>query len=398
MASFRQITLVSAAGLLLAGCSLNDLWPSLTGDEPSGQQIVIAASETEAADDIIFDEPVDGPLRSANEPSRSIVDRPQNTYQSDLPLNSISPTGTYVGSKVQQQRNELEVLGSSIGTRRSQYVVVRNTARQNAQSYYATVAAITARLQVGSTPGTPILASQWNATQSELDRLLTDIAALNTLGNQVAADSAMAAYLLDSVRATYGLQGAVDEDHRQLALIEDETNRTIVLINRLLGGLRQTTDRYTNYVNSERKNLTTLALAIKNGEYLGPSLSNQTGYIPPLKSNAIPHSAEADKTISERRPVIVIRFDRQNVEFKQALYSTLSAVLERRPQSTFDLVAIAPNKGTPAEVALSSNTAKGHAQAVMRALAEMGLPSNRVSLASTTSSSVQTNEVRIYAR
>ena len=141
-----------------------------------------------------------------------------------------------------------------------------------------------------------------------------------------------------------------------------------------------------------------LALAIKNGEYLGPSLSNQTGYIPPLKSNAIPHSAEADKTISERRPVIVIRFDRQNVEFKQALYSTLSAVLERRPQSTFDLVAIAPNKGTPAEVALSSNTAKGHAQAVMRALAEMGLPSNRVSLASTTSSSVQTNEVRIYAR
>ena len=92
MASFRQITLVSAAGLLLAGCSLNDLWPSLTGDEPSGQQIVIAASETEAADDIIFDEPVDEPLRSANEPSRSIVDRPQNTYQSDLPLNSISPT------------------------------------------------------------------------------------------------------------------------------------------------------------------------------------------------------------------------------------------------------------------------------------------------------------------
>ena len=208
----------------------------------------------------------------------------------------------------------------------------------------------------------------------------------------------MAAYLLESVRATYGLQGAVDEDHRQLALIEDETNRTVVLINRLLGGLRETTDRYTNYVNSERRNLTTLALAIKNGEYLGPSLSNQTGYIPPLKSNAIPHSTELDETIDERRPIIVIRFDRQNVEFKQALYSTLSAVLERRPQSAFDLVAIAPNQGTPAEVALASNTAKGHAQTVMRALAEMGLPSDRISLASTTSSSVQTNEVRIYAR
>tara|TARA_Y100001934_G_scaffold97066_1_gene119877 strand:+ start:535 stop:1647 length:1113 start_codon:yes stop_codon:yes gene_type:complete len=370
---------------------MGDIWPSLTGDEPSGQQIVIAASEIDEAADVIFDEPENNPPRS--EPVRA-----QTIQEPDGLINSVSRTGTYVGSKVQQQRVELETLQSSIGTRRAQYVVVRNTARQNAQSYYATAAAITARLQVGSTPGNPILSSQWNAAQSELDRLLTDIAALNTLGNQVAADSAMAAYLLESVRATYGLQGAVDEDHRQLALIEDETNRTVVLINRLLGGLRETTDRYTNYVNSERRNLTTLALAIKNGEYLGPSLSNQTGYIPPLKSNAIPHSTELDETIDERRPIIVIRFDRQNVEFKQALYSTLSAVLERRPQSAFDLVAIAPNQGTPAEVALASNTAKGHAQTVMRALAEMGLPSDRISLASTTSSSVQTNEVRIYAR
>ena len=391
MTSFRSIVSVSAAALLLAGCSLGDMWPSLTGDEPVGQQIVIAAAEVEDLDRELFDEPV-------NPPSTSVIQPVKSNTDIEAQLHTLTPTGTYVGGKVQQQHNELESLSASIINRRSQYVTVRNTARQNAQSYYATVAAITARLQVGSTPGNPILSSQWNAAQSELDRILTDIAALNTLGNQVASDSAMAAYLLDSVRATYGLQGAVDEDHRQLAIIEDETNRTVVLINRLLNGLRETTDRYTNYVNSERRNLITLSLAIKNGEYLGPSLSNQTGYIPPAKTSVVSNSNIANETISERRPLMVIRFDRDNIEFKNALYSTLSAVLERRPQSSFDVIAISPNQGTPAEVALASNSAKGHAQTVMRALAEMGLPSNRITISATTSPAVQTNEVRIYAR
>ena len=207
----------------------------------------------------------------------------------------------------------------------------------------------------------------------------------------------MSAYLLDSVMATYGLQGAVDEDHRQLSLIEDETNRTVVLIDRLLGGLHRTIGRYTNYINSERHNLTTLALAIKNGEYLGPNLSNKASYAPAAVAAAT-NNAEIGSSLAERRPLVVIRFDRDNVEFKQALYSAISAALERRPQSTFDLIAVAPNQGSPADVALAANTAKRHANKVLQALTEMGLPNSRVTLSSTTSPGVQTNEIRIYVR
>ena len=95
---------------------------------------------------------------------------------------------------------------------------------------------------------------------------------------------------------------------------------------------------------------------------------------------------------------MVIRFDRNNVEFRQALYAAISTALERRPQSTFDLVAVAPNMGSPADVALAANASKRHAEPVLQALGEMGLPSNRVTLSSTTSPSVQTNEVHIYVR
>jgi hypothetical protein len=54
--------------------------------------------------------------------------------------------------------------------------------------------------------------------------------------------------------------------------------------------------------------------------------------------------------------------------------------------------------GSPADVALATNASKRHAQTVLQALGEMGLPSNRVTLSSTTSPGVQTNEVHIYVR
>ncbi len=391
VAPFRELILVSAAAFLLAACSFTEdaLWPSLTGEAPSGsgEEVYIPASQEEIRDEAAYSETA-APVRP-----QPIT---QASYESDTALMANSPTGTFVGAKVAQQRSELENLKSSVNNRRIQFEQVRNTARQNSQGYFATIAAVTARLRIGTTPGNPVLVSQWNAAQSELDRILTDIAALNTLGNQVAADSAMSSYLLDSVRATYGLQGAVDEDHRQLAVIEDEVNRNVVLIDRLLGGLRETIGRYTNYVNAERRNLSTLALAIKNGEYLGPSLANRGDNYSsgPVRSAAV----EPQSLVDERRPLVVIRFDRANVEFKQALYIAISTALERRPQSTFDLVAVAPNMGSPADVALATNASKRHAETVLQALGEMGLPSNRVTLSSTTSPGVQTNEVHIYVR
>ena len=186
-----------------------------------------------------------------------------------------------------------------------------------------------------------MLVSQWNTAQSELDRILTDIAALNTLANDVAAKAAMSAYLLESIRAAYGLSGAVDEDHRQLARVEDEVNRTIVLIDRLLGELNDTVMRQTSYANNERRHLTTLSLGIKNGQMFGPPLansgfsSNSAYYAAPAAQGPVSGSALG----SLRQPLVVIRFDRPDVPYKQALYSAISQVLGSRPSAAFDIVA-----------------------------------------------------------
>ena len=76
----------------------------------------------------------------------------------------------------------------------------------------------------------------------------------------------------------------------------------------------------------------------------------------------------------------------------------MSAALQRKPTADFDLVAVAPTKGNAAQTALAMNESKRNADAVMRSLANMGLPAARVTLSATTSKVADTSEVHIYVR
>ena len=149
-------------------------------------------------------------------------------------------------------------------------------AAQFAGAYHEDKAPITTRLQVGTTRGNPELVSQWNSAQSALDSLTGNINSMNALGTQIADIASRAHYVLNTIQATYNVSGAVDEDHRQLSVLEDETNQTIVLIDRLLKEVSDDIQRQTAYVANERANLTTLASAIKNGELYGGGLGTRS--------------------------------------------------------------------------------------------------------------------------
>jgi len=308
-------------------------------------------------------------------------------------------TGTFVGQKVTQHRSELVSLQSTIIGRNQLLQAARQKTTEDSQRYHGTVAAINTRLQLGTTPGNPVLISQWRAAQLELERLSEDVSELNGLANEVAADSAMAAYLLGASRATYGLAGAIDEDHRQLAILEDETNRTVVLIDRLLNELSEDISRQTSYLGSERRNLQTISLAIQNGEIMGANLFNRAfANAAPAGLAGVAIPAGPGQVTANEQPLVVIRFDRADVQYQQALYNALSAALERRPQSFFTLVAVAAGQGTAAEVALNVSKSIKNADEVVRTMADMGLPADRLQMSSTTSPQISVNEVRIYVR
>jgi hypothetical protein len=365
----------------------------LTGDEPSGrapESVSIPPSRAELNTQPTFGAP----------PRLTAATAPAMAPALATTAATGRPTGTLVGQKVGQLRGELQRLKGQLGAQNGQLQQIRHTTTNNAQRYHGTVAAVTARLQLGTTPGNPILVNQWNAAQAELDRISGDIATMNSLANQIASNSSLAAYVLESARAAYGLSGAIDEDHRQLALLEDQTNRAVVLIDRLLGEINEDVARQTSYVAGERGNLTTLAAAIKNGELHGSSLMTRAfaaagGQGPTYAISSTPRSGFI---AGGRQPLVVIRFDRPDVPYQQALYTAVAKTLQVRPEANFDLVAVTPNRGNASEQAMAQSTIKKHTNGVLKTLMDMGLPASRISLSASSSTASASNEVHIYIR
>lgn len=378
---------LAGAVLLLGGCSFasESLLPTLTGEEPSGKP---KASATAAAQPVSATQPTPLPVLNT-------------TNFQPIPVAPGQPTGTAVGQKVEDMRKELVKLEGSIAQHNGQLQSIRSQTVGNALQYQQLIGAINAKLQVGTTPGNPILVNQWTQAQATLEKIDGDVAAMNSLANTVASDSSLAAFLLESTRATYGLSGAVDEDHRQLAVLEDETNKTVVTIDRLNNELSEDTSRQSLYLGRERHNLTTLSVAVKNGELFGTSLANRAYSTAGPLASAAPARGRlgaATAGLAGRRPLVVIRFDRANVDYEQALYTAVSQALQRKPSADFDLVAVAPAKGGTAQAALAVNQSKRNADAVMRSLTNMGLPADRVTLSATTSGAADANEVHLYVR
>ncbi|MEE8351400.1 MAG: hypothetical protein V3R37_04315, partial [Rhodospirillales bacterium] len=236
----------------------------------------------------------------------------------------------------------------------------------------------------------------FNSSQADLDRIAADITEMNALAARISNNSTMSSFLSESTKASFAVSGAVDEDHRQLAILEDEVHRTDVLIDRLLKEVSDDVRRQTNYVATERSNLNVVSAAIRTGEIFGSSLVNKALVSATSGQNGNIAARPMDTT--GKRALVVIRFDRAKVPYQQALYHAVSRVLERRPSAVFDLVAVAPASGGKARVALNSNKSRRHAEEVLRTLIDMGLPPARVAVSAKTMNNAKTNEVHVYLR
>jgi len=379
----RRLAPVAAAGFLLSACAFTDeafFSGSTAQPAPSAQT---AAPSSAPAPDV-------GAQAQAQGSAPPLFG---NTNFEAPGVTSARPSGTHVGQKIEELRGDLGRLQSRMSEHNSQLQGQRTAARQSANAYHSLVGDINSRLQLGTTPGNPELVAEWNQAQVELNKVGESISVLNSLSNEAASTSALAAFLLESTRATFELRGAVEEDHRQLAILEDEVNKTVVVIDRLLNELSEDVSRTQNYFTAERSNLTAMPIAIDNGEYIGGSLASRAYGVP-----SPPQAGGGAALVGQRQPLVVIRFNNPNVEYEQALFTVVSRALERKPNAGFDLVAIAPNTGTPAQVSLATSKSRRNAEGVLRSLTSMGLPADRVTLSATSSAQAQVNEVHVYVR
>ena len=97
----------------------------------------------------------------------------------------MASTHTYVGEKAATLRGELTRLQEQTNQQRSQFEALRQQQIQESQQYHATIADLSARLQVGTTPGNPLLVQQLNVAQGQM----ASVAALAQQTSQLAAAS-----------------------------------------------------------------------------------------------------------------------------------------------------------------------------------------------------------------
>lgn len=362
-------------------------------------------------------------------PSEAPSVSPQNVMGADY----YSPVTTLASDKIKEIREDLYKLQGRIADLSEQLNKLQAVGQELSASYYASVATINTQLQSGTTPGNPRLLQRLGAAQDSLDTLSGNVADLNTIALQIADAASVSSYLQESARAAYGLAGSVEEDHARLAQLEDSVSNTSVLVERMLNNVNDDISRSAAYLASERSNLRTLSLAIANGDLYGKSLSNRpflaaqpsnigaelasmTGPAAAVKAgpamgmmtapgaptSITPASVSPSGPIapapSSPRPLVVIRFDRADVDFQQPVYQAVSEALDRYPNARFELVAVNPGRGNPAKMAIESSRARRNAEKVLRTLTQMGLPADRVDLSSLTNDNIQNNEVHLYIR
>lgn len=181
-----------------------------------------------------------------------------------------STGGATVSGRVAQLRSDQQALSNAIAAQSAHLESLRNALANEARSYNAAVSHIAARLQAGTTPANPELVGRWNEAQGHLDKVTADLGQLNSLAVQVTTQATVAGNVLDTVRATYAVGGAVDEDHRQLRAIEGETNRAMQDIDRLIGDLNGEITRQNNFLMAERASLAGLSYAVNAGRMVAP--------------------------------------------------------------------------------------------------------------------------------
>jgi hypothetical protein len=375
--------------LALAGASLSacaDLDSALFGDEST-----VAAEDT-AAPASVAPPSAGGGFGNVNVPAPVA---PASTAPGSVLVATITPvqisagadTGTQVNRTIQSIRAQLQGLQQKIGGNAGRLNDLRGQGAGAATAYQQSKARITARLQIGTTRGNPELVAEWNSAQASLDSLSSNINALNALGTDVTNDSSAAHFALNQIGATRNVSGAVDEDARQLSLLEDETSQTIVVIDRLLKEISDNVQRQTAYAANERSNLTVLSNAIKSGELYGALAT-------PVANGAM----TSQQLASAGAPLVVIKFDRPDVDYQQVLYAALNQALQNRPSAGFEVVAVSPSRGNAASVQIAQTTARRHAQDVMRSMTDMGVPATRLGVASTTDPGASASEVRVFVR
>jgi hypothetical protein len=151
---------------------------------------------------------------------------------------------------------------------------------QLSSDYFTHVAQINSRLEAGTTPGNPELVAEWLRARSALTNLDLAASQLSDISTKFTDDTAQATYLEQSIRAAFGLRGAVDADHALLRKLSGRVASAGAMLEQTLSAVLDELNRQNEMLSVEHRNLTTLSRAVDVGQLLGSNLGINAGPAP----------------------------------------------------------------------------------------------------------------------
>ncbi len=344
-------------------------------------------------------EDVPATIESAESPTQEIppsqyaqpaVDQPQVAYDT-------GPTGTFVGGKINQFRADLSSIQNAVSSHNNDFLRFKDLVDEQTSVYQGLSSAIRSRLQIGTTPGNPILVGQWNDAQRALEDIQNNVNNLQIVNNRVTADAALITHLKNAIDSSFFISGAIDEDHNQLKVLKDDVQRTSVLYARLMDELDEKISREIQILNAERQYMKELSADVEVGKFGGRVSAPPTRSSQSTGTQNIEEAGSIDTVkivpLNYDNAILVIKFDDTTFDYSTALFESISNALEQMPSANFEVVAVSPTGG-----ASFAEKARQRASEVFNKVVEMGVPSERVSLASSNSTSAQAEEVHIYLK
>lgn len=319
-----------------------------------------------------------------------------------------SDTGTVVGRKVSEFKNELNDIRSQLNKNSEALTGLRTSVTANVTKYNEIMAAMETKLQLGTTPANPKMVALYNNAQNVLQENESSLESLNNLSADTAALGTRLAALISSIRETYVVPGALDEDHADLRVLENAAEQTAVAVKNSMAQVMIDSAQQKAATQNARARLLGMNNAIAHGSFapdnavillqpqprpqvMHPQPAAQTVKKQPLPKVAAPVKAKPVAKTAVA-PLFKVEFASENVNYKKDLESVISKALSANSQAKFRVEAV-----NSLQTAASADSKK-YAAEVFAEMINLGVAPEDVTIVSRAGSDVKVPAVNVYVK
>jgi hypothetical protein len=127
----------------------------------------------------------------------------------------------------------------------------------------------------------------------------------------------------------------------------------------------------------------------------GCKLIDQTTFAPAPEATTVQVTLPR---IDPRTPLVTIGYDLPDPPYQEMLGYAVHAAEARDAAVQYDVFAVVPAKGAPAQQVQAAGAAQQDAVGVMKAIMALGVPAARIHLGLRSDPAIGVNQVRIYVR